>query len=95
MARDESVTCCHHGSAASSALTGLVVGALAGGIAALLLAPRSGAETRARLRRVADDSRERAERLPVAVREATEAAVEAFTETLGAGQGAHAGRHPG
>jgi len=95
MSRNERVTCCHQSSAAGTALTGFVVGALAGGIAALLLAPRSGTETRARLRRVAEDSRERAERLPVAVREATEAAVEAFTETLGAGQGAHAGRHPG
>jgi len=93
MARDEHV-CCQHGSSTGTVLTGLVVGALAGGLAALLMAPRSGAETRARLRRVVDDSRERAERLPGAVREATEAAVEAFTETI-EGQGARHARHSG
>ena len=95
MSRDEHVTCCHHGSSTGSAVTGFVIGALAGGLTALLLAPRSGSETRARLRRVADDSRERAERLPVAVREATGAAVEAFTETLEGGAGGRHGRNAG
>jgi len=92
MAREERVTCCHHGSSAGSAATGFIIGALADGITALLLAPRSGAETRARFKRMADDSRERAERLPVAVREAGEAAVQAFQEALaGSGHGNHAG----
>ncbi|HEX2658469.1 MAG TPA: YtxH domain-containing protein [Polyangia bacterium] len=92
MARDERVTCCHHGSSAGSAATGFIIGALAGGITALLLAPRSGAETRARFRRIAEDSRARAERVPLAVREAREAAVQAFTETLtGSGHGHHPG----
>lgn len=93
MARDEHV-CCHHGSSTSNVLTGFVVGALAGGVAALLMAPRSGAEARAQLRRVAEGSLERAERLPVAVRDATEAAVEAFTETI-EGQGTRHGRKSG
>jgi gas vesicle protein len=92
MAREEKVTCCHQGSSAGGAVTGFIIGALAGGITALLLAPRSGAETRARFRRVAEDSRERAERLPLAVREAGEAAAQAFSETLaGSGHGHHAG----
>lgn len=92
MSKEERVTCCHHGSSAGSAFTGFIIGALAGGVAALLLAPRSGADTRARLRRVAEDSRDRAERLPVAVRDATEAAVEAFTDSLGGARGSGASR---
>ena len=75
-----------------SAATGFIIGALAGGITALLLAPRSGAETRARFRRVAEGSRERAERLPLAGREAGEAAAQAFSETLaGSGPGRQGG----
>lgn len=94
MARDEHVTCCHHASTTSTALTGFVIGALAGGLTALLLAPRSGADTRARLRRVVDDSRDQAARLPVAVRDATEAAVSAFTESIEGG-GKPGRHHPG
>jgi len=59
-------------------------GALAGAVAALLLAPRSGEETRRRISDAAGRSRDRAGRLGVAAREATAAAREAFTDALNA-----------
>ena len=42
-----------------SATIAFLIGAVAGGVAALLLAPQSGAETRGRLRRGANDLREK------------------------------------
>ncbi len=60
-----------------------IIGGAAGGAAAVYLtAPRSGDETRQRLRDAADGTRERVNRVPVALRRATEAAREAFNEAL-------------
>lgn len=57
-------------------------GALAGAIAALLFAPRSGTETRRRTTGAVEDSREVASRMPSAVREASRAAQAAFAEAV-------------
>jgi len=57
-------------------------GALIGGVVAVLLAPRSGAETRRRLASAADDSLETASRLPQAIRAASAAAQDAFATAL-------------
>jgi gas vesicle protein len=57
-------------------------GALVGGAAAMLLAPRSGAETRKRLSGAVDNTRELASRMPQAVREASAAAQEAFAGAM-------------
>jgi gas vesicle protein len=59
-------------------------GAAVGAAAAYLTAPRAGLETRRRIQAVADDARGTAERVPLALRKATEAARDAFNETLGA-----------
>jgi gas vesicle protein len=63
-------------------LLGMIAGGAAGAATALLMAPRSGAQTRDDLRRLAETSRERVNRLPTAVVEASHAAAEAFTEVL-------------
>jgi gas vesicle protein len=60
-------------------------GAAVGAAAAYLTAPRTGAETRRRIQTAADDARGTAERVPLALRKATEAAREAFNETLRTG----------
>ena len=57
-------------------------GAAAGAAAAYLTAPRSGAESRRKLQAIADDTRDTANRVPVALRKATEAARDAFNEAL-------------
>jgi gas vesicle protein len=57
-------------------------GAAAGALAVYLTAPRAGADTRRRIRAVADDTRDTVERVPFALRKATEAAREAFNEAL-------------
>jgi gas vesicle protein len=57
-------------------------GAAAGAAAAYLTAPRSGEESRRRLQAVADDTRETVQRVPDALRKATEAARVAFNDTL-------------
>jgi gas vesicle protein len=57
-------------------------GAAVGAAAAYLTAPRAGAETRRRLQAVADDARGTVERVPLALRKATEAARDAFNEAL-------------
>ena len=62
-------------------------GALVGGAAALLLAPRSGAETRRRITGAAHDTKEVATRMPQAIREATSAAQEAFAAALKESEG--------
>jgi gas vesicle protein len=66
---------------------GQVLIALLGGVAAgaaimYLNAPRSGAQSRARLQSVVDAARDRVTNAPHALREAAEAAQKAFTETL-------------
>jgi gas vesicle protein len=71
-------------------------GALVGGTAALLLAPRSGAETRRRITGAVEGSREAAARLPTALRRASGAAQSAFAAALkkSAGEdGVDADRH--
>jgi gas vesicle protein len=55
-------------------------GALAGAVAGLLLAPRSGAETRAWWHNLTDQAKEALTRFPEALREASAAAVEAFDD---------------
>ena len=57
-------------------------GALAGSITALLLAPRSGADTRRMLSETVGRQREKAERMAMAARDAGHAAREAFNERL-------------
>jgi gas vesicle protein len=57
-------------------------GAAAGAAAAYLTAPRSGLETRLRIRATADETRGTVERVPHALRKATEAARDAFDEAL-------------
>ncbi len=66
-------------------LLALLGGAAAGATAVYLTAPRSGTDSRRRLRTLADDTKESALRLPVAVARATEAAREAFNEALDEG----------
>jgi len=59
-----------------------VGGALVGGAAAALFAPRSGAETRKRITGVVDDAKDLASHMPQAIRDASSAAQAAFTEAL-------------
>jgi gas vesicle protein len=63
-------------------LLAMVGGAAAGAAAVYLTAPRSGEETRRRLQGAAGDTRETVDRIPLALRKATEAAREAFNEAL-------------
>jgi gas vesicle protein len=57
-------------------------GALAGTAAALLLAPRSGAETRANIGEAVSQTGEQVRRARMAAREAAAAAREAFTTAM-------------
>ncbi len=57
-------------------------GAVVGGAAALLLAPHSGATTRRRLAGAVEDGKDAVSRVPQAIRDATVAAQQAFTEAL-------------
>jgi gas vesicle protein len=59
-----------------------VGGALVGGTAAVLLAPRSGADTRRRLAGLVDETKDAASRVPRAFRQASSAAQAAFTAAL-------------
>jgi gas vesicle protein len=60
-----------------------VGGALVGGVAAVLFAPRSGAETRRLITGAAEDTkREVASRIPQAIREASSAAQAAFAAAM-------------
>jgi len=63
-------------------LLALLGGAAAGATVAYFTVPRSGADSRRRIHDVADDARETATRFPLALRRATEAARDAFNETL-------------
>ena len=64
-------------------------GAAAGAIVAILRAPRSGAETRAKLREVAEGSKETIARVPTAIKSASQAAHVAFQEALANGVSPH------
>ncbi len=57
-------------------------GTVVGGVAALLFAPRSGEQTRKRIAEMAETGKEKAERMPVAVREASHAATVAFGKAM-------------
>ncbi len=72
-----------------------VGGALAGGVAALLFAPASGAETRRRITGAVDDTKAGASRMSQAIREASSAAQAAFTAARkeGAGEDAAVSAH--
>jgi len=70
------------GSGAGSVFLAFLTGAALGGVVALLLAPRSGQETRRRLVDMTDDAKEKLGKVPVAVREAEKAAVSAFNDTM-------------
>jgi len=63
-------------------LLAFVGGALVGGAIAVLLAPRSGAETRRSLAGAAGGTRDLAARLPKALRDASRAAQAAYTAAL-------------
>lgn len=57
-------------------------GTVVGGVAALLFAPKSGEQTRKRIVQIAEDGKEKVERVPVAVREAGHAATAAFEKAM-------------
>jgi hypothetical protein len=63
-------------------LTAAIAGAVAGAAVAYFTAPRSGTETRNRLRAMSDDARQAASNLPEAFQKAAAAAREAFNEAL-------------
>jgi gas vesicle protein len=63
-------------------LTALLAGAAAGAAAAYLTAPGSGADSRRRIRETVDGTKESVARVPVALKKATEAARDAFTQAL-------------
>ena len=66
-------------------LTAALAGAAAGAAVAYFTAPRSGTETRNRLRAMSDDARQRASNLPEALQKAVAAAREAFNDALDGG----------
>jgi gas vesicle protein len=70
----------NEGAGAGTILLAFLAGALVGAAGALLLAPRSGAETRARLAGAAGGARDRASRARDAARAAVTAAQAAFEE---------------
>ncbi len=72
----------HEGYRGRHVLYAFLGGAAAGAITALLTAPASGAETRARLRATGKKGRESVRHLPEAIRAATVAAEEAFVAAL-------------
>jgi gas vesicle protein len=63
-------------------LIAMLSGAAAGAAVAYFTAPRSGAETRERIRFMSEEARDTATQLPQALRKASEAAKEAFTEAM-------------
>jgi len=71
-----------HGFGLGSFLGAFVLGAAAGATMALLTAPRSGRETRERLKGTAFDLRETIERVPGAIRRAGSRAVKAGQEAF-------------
>ncbi|MEA3244898.1 MAG: YtxH domain-containing protein [Gemmatimonadota bacterium] len=63
-------------------LIAVLGGAAAGAAATLLLAPRSGRETRAQLSEFVNNSKDKARHLPPAVKAGATAARKAFVETM-------------
>lgn len=80
------------GFSAGQMMFAVLGGALAGGVAGLLLAPRPGAETRAFWHKLIDQAKDGMARLPNALREASTAAVEAFDEASANGSRPAPGR---
>lgn len=78
----EENTVVYRGFDAGHVMLALLGGAVAGAAIVYLTAPRSGEDTRRRLRTVAEDTRDAAHRIPGALRKATEAAREAFVKAL-------------
>jgi gas vesicle protein len=81
----------HPRNGALTLVLAFVGGALIGGTAAVLFAPRSGSETRRRITGTVDDTKEVASRMPQAIREASSAAQAAFAASLkdSAGEPSH------
>ncbi len=65
-----------------SMLLAFLGGTVVGGVAALMFAPRSGEQTRKHIVEMAETGKEKAERVPVAVREASHAATVAFGKAM-------------
>ena len=63
-------------------LIAAVGGALVGAVVALLLTPKTGAEVRSRIKDLAAASKERLSRVPTKFGEASDAARDAFVDTL-------------
>lgn len=72
----------YRGFHAGHLLLALFGGAIAGAGVAYLTAPASGADTRNRMRGMAQDTNAAAHRMPDAVRKASEAARDAFVDAL-------------
>lgn len=75
----------YRGFGAGHVFVALLAGAAAGAVWAYFTAPRSGAESRRRLRSVSNDARDTVTHLPQALRKATEAAKDAFQQALDEG----------
>ena len=89
---DKTVVVKRDGFGGGQMVLAFVGGAVAGAIAGLLLAPRSGVETRAKMRELADRAKDKAAHLPEAFHEAASAAKAAFAE--GMEETPHASRGP-
>jgi gas vesicle protein len=72
----------HHGVGGLGLLLAFAGGALLGGLAGLLLAPRAGAVTRRRLADAVDQTGDMAARVPQAINAASLAAQDAFSAAL-------------
>jgi gas vesicle protein len=68
-------------------LVAVVGAAAAGATIALLTAPRSGRDTRARISEYVDSGRDKAHHFPHAMKSASYAARDAFTEVMSQGAG--------
>ena len=71
-----------------------VGGALVGGAAAVLFAPRAGVEMRRRISGAVDDTKDMASRMPQAIRDASSAAQAAFSAALKESAGEDAAGSP-
>jgi len=72
----------HNGGGAGSVLLAFLAGAAVGSVVALLIAPRSGEDTRRRLFELGEEAKAKAGKVPHAVQEAEKAAVHAFNEVM-------------
>jgi gas vesicle protein len=72
----------HDGGGSGSVLVAFLAGAAIGGVVAILLAPRSGEDTRRRIFELGEEAKAKAGKVPHAVQEAEKAAVHAFNEVM-------------